>query len=444
MNLPENYRTLMVGYYTDSVYAMGIPVTPTLLDSNITYSGDTVKIAFTAPASSLRILLIANGPENGEGYYYLDDYSLREGWVTRMNCDPNNLADNPDGRKYRFGFNGMEADDETSDDGNAYTTFFRWYDSRLGRWKSVDPKSASSPFHSSYQAMSNNPLLMVDPLGDKEYKNMNSYTKETGLDKLGKYDWLRKDRIKRTSTWDNAMAHITRDKKSGELAPFAQVRDYYIWAHQKNQERGHESRWALGALYLVNDLADAYDEGLITTGTWFASNGLTDLLGELNMKIANYAITQFHRLLYGDLSHSPLKGVDAYNFDVNFVLQEQKEIALPVYLKYTGTNALNQLNSIFNGTGFLGFGSDFISIHMPSSMGMLNSNLLSKTDNFGVAARIHIPLFMLYPDTHKSGSLYGGSSQMDEIMKTGSSKGYNPMYASFRFVNQLIMRKKWK
>ncbi|MEZ4929190.1 MAG: hypothetical protein R2777_04175 [Chitinophagales bacterium] len=35
---------------------------------------------------------------------------------------------------YRFGFNGMEKDDEVSGDGNQYTTEFRQYDPRLGRW----------------------------------------------------------------------------------------------------------------------------------------------------------------------------------------------------------------------------------------------------------------------------------------------------------------------
>lgn len=34
--------------------------------------------------------------------------------------------------EYRFGFNGMEKDDNVKGDGNSYSTDFRFYDNRLG------------------------------------------------------------------------------------------------------------------------------------------------------------------------------------------------------------------------------------------------------------------------------------------------------------------------
>ena len=40
---------------------------------------------------------------------------------------------------YRFGFNGMEKDDEVKGSGNQYDYGFRIYDPRLGRFLSVDP-----------------------------------------------------------------------------------------------------------------------------------------------------------------------------------------------------------------------------------------------------------------------------------------------------------------
>ena len=40
---------------------------------------------------------------------------------------------------YRYGFNGMESDDEISGEGNSYGADYRQYDSRLARWTSVDP-----------------------------------------------------------------------------------------------------------------------------------------------------------------------------------------------------------------------------------------------------------------------------------------------------------------
>jgi RHS repeat-associated protein len=66
---------------------------------------------------------------------------------------------------YRYAFNGMEHDPEVSGDGNSYTTEFRSYDPRLGRWKSLDPLMSKFPWQSPYVAFDNNPIFFNDPLG---------------------------------------------------------------------------------------------------------------------------------------------------------------------------------------------------------------------------------------------------------------------------------------
>lgn len=68
-------------------------------------------------------------------------------------------------RVYRYGFNGMEKDDEAKGAGNSYTTFFRQYDSRLGRWSTLDPMTISD--ESRYSAFANSPVFFNDPNGDK-------------------------------------------------------------------------------------------------------------------------------------------------------------------------------------------------------------------------------------------------------------------------------------
>ncbi len=67
---------------------------------------------------------------------------------------------------YRFGFNGMEKDDEVKGNGNSYTTLFRQYDPRTGRWFSVDPKARLMAWQSPYTSMDNNPISKTDPKGD--------------------------------------------------------------------------------------------------------------------------------------------------------------------------------------------------------------------------------------------------------------------------------------
>jgi RHS repeat-associated protein len=64
------------------------------------------------------------------------------------------------GEDYRYGFNGMEKDDEGT--GNHYVTEFRHLDVRLGRWFSLDPVIHMT---SMYVALDNNPILLQDPTG---------------------------------------------------------------------------------------------------------------------------------------------------------------------------------------------------------------------------------------------------------------------------------------
>ncbi len=65
--------------------------------------------------------------------------------------------------EYRFGFNGMEKDDEVSGNGNSYTAPFWQFDPRLGtRW---NPDPITYPWQGAYSCFNNNPILYSDPLG---------------------------------------------------------------------------------------------------------------------------------------------------------------------------------------------------------------------------------------------------------------------------------------
>jgi RHS repeat-associated protein len=55
-------------------------------------------------------------------------------------------------------------DKEIKGNGNSYTTEFRQYDPRLGRWMSLDP--VFQPHQSPYNSMDNNPIKNNDPKGD--------------------------------------------------------------------------------------------------------------------------------------------------------------------------------------------------------------------------------------------------------------------------------------
>ena len=67
---------------------------------------------------------------------------------------------------YRFGFNGMEKDDEMKGTGNSVDFGNRMYDPRLGRTPSPDPLGfAAYPQVTPYSGLNNNPIANIDQDG---------------------------------------------------------------------------------------------------------------------------------------------------------------------------------------------------------------------------------------------------------------------------------------
>lgn len=62
--------------------------------------------------------------------------------------------------EYRYGFNGKEKDKDISEGGQDYG--MRIYDSRLGRFLSVDPITKDYPWYTPYQFAGNNPIKFID------------------------------------------------------------------------------------------------------------------------------------------------------------------------------------------------------------------------------------------------------------------------------------------
>jgi RHS repeat-associated protein len=63
---------------------------------------------------------------------------------------------------YRYGFQGMEKDDEIKGDGNSVNYSYRIHDPRVGRFFAVDPLSASYPHNSSYAFSENRVMDGID------------------------------------------------------------------------------------------------------------------------------------------------------------------------------------------------------------------------------------------------------------------------------------------
>src|SRR5215218_1692870 len=65
-------------------------------------------------------------------------------------------------KRYRYGFNGQENDNEVKGEGNQQDYGMRVYDPRLGKFLSVDPITSQYPELTPYQFASNRPIDGID------------------------------------------------------------------------------------------------------------------------------------------------------------------------------------------------------------------------------------------------------------------------------------------
>ncbi|WP_430405223.1 RHS repeat-associated core domain-containing protein [Fluviicola sp.] len=147
--------------------------TGTLVTTFTNPANGTLTYTFTPGQAYIRIHLKKLSTENVS--FYLDNLRIQTVAapylaVVVMKSDYYPFGMQMPGRhsnddKYRYGYNGMEKDKEMHGEGNSYTTEFRQYDPRLGRWLSLDPLMMEFPDISPYVAFNDNPIVYTDPLG---------------------------------------------------------------------------------------------------------------------------------------------------------------------------------------------------------------------------------------------------------------------------------------
>ena len=123
-------------------------------------------------------------------------------------------------KSYKYGFNGMERDDEVKGSGNHYQTYFRMNDARLGRWLSRDP--ISHPWESSYTSMANNPIFFTDFLGASPGgggRKKRSKARKGGFLKRkftkGRFNEKGRSRVQRVKKIDKSFTTVFFDGRTG-------------------------------------------------------------------------------------------------------------------------------------------------------------------------------------------------------------------------------------
>ncbi len=122
------------------------------------YNDGTNTFTYTANSSEICIQI------RQKGIYYLDNIELSTE-ATDTIIEGGDVVSGG----YRYGFNGVEKDDEIKGSGNSLTFTFRIYDPRLGRFLSVDPLAQYYPYSTPYAFAENDVIRAVDLEGLEKY-----------------------------------------------------------------------------------------------------------------------------------------------------------------------------------------------------------------------------------------------------------------------------------
>ncbi len=153
---------------------------------------------------------------------------------------------------YRYGFNGMEMDNEVKGEGNSYDFGARMYDSRLGKWLSLDALASSYPGISPYTFALNTPIQAVDPDGNVvifvnglhggSVGGKPDYWRKGKLVNISKTWWKGVYRKEYTNEFDKKiMSHVGDDNAryyDGALGGGNLWRNNRSWSSQIRREEG--------------------------------------------------------------------------------------------------------------------------------------------------------------------------------------------------------------
>ncbi|MGN6492806.1 MAG: RHS repeat-associated core domain-containing protein [Agriterribacter sp.] len=182
-------------------------------------------------------------------------------------------------RRYRYGFNGQEADHEVQGEYNSYNAEFWQYDPRIGRRWNVDP--ILKPGESPYAAFSNNPIWNIDPDGADTTKYL-SNSQVMDAVKIG-YNTINDDVRNRTY---NAAKDVSKRLQAAVDA---------YWDK-------HQDQFSVGAYAEFRDATFAYHKGLQEVATWSASawenlgKRITNdnISDQTNLAQTNYTIAHYN------------------------------------------------------------------------------------------------------------------------------------------------------
>ena len=173
--------------------------------------------------------------------------------------------------------------------------------------------------------MGNNPILMIDPNGDKEYSSYASYVSETGNWSLASGDWLATDRELMNERFQEANKYNLENLRHNEYTEINQRYAFYLWFQGYSNYIGFEIQWAGAALNVAFDV-EWLDTKLLTY-TGASNSELAKFANDGNEAIFNDVFPKLRDVISGPV----LKGEEARNWDF-ITLSEEQHLVQPLYV----------------------------------------------------------------------------------------------------------------
>ncbi|WP_353480357.1 DUF4157 domain-containing protein [Haliscomenobacter sp.] len=173
-------------------------------------------------------------------------------------------------------------------------------------------------------------------------------------------DWTHYDRLNKTTVWSYANEYNLARGRNTEYMQIDQRRDFYLWFYELMASRGHDVRWPLAAYIVANGANELANRDRFN---YVRSNSLEAIMRRGNQVIFDDVFPKLRNLY---LQRDTLVGVDALNWDMDVLIQEQNLIQ-PLYADMDDS-ALNALREVTRQSGLaVSIGSYFFGDVSPGS-----------------------------------------------------------------------------
>jgi len=184
----------------------------------------------------------------------------------------------------------------------------------------------------------------------QEWRNLNSYQKETNNKSLHAGCWLKKDRKNKSEIWNQANTYnLSLINGFEKYKTIKEIRDFYKWFDKKRIQQRHEIQWIGIAAIATNQLAklemNFYRIFIVRNKevVQFASEG--------SKKVFSDAFPKLKKIYF---SNEVLVGEKAKEWDKNHGFNEQCKLLQPFYDNLS-KKAFNKLKRMAKAKGVFCF-----------------------------------------------------------------------------------------